>query len=59
MYKLTVFKKNGKKLLEQSFEAITDADAKDQGSKILHMHAYENHTYRCTSSQGKLLLFHE
>ncbi|OAH59460.1 hypothetical protein AWH49_00375 [Domibacillus aminovorans] len=59
MYKLTVFKKDGKKLLDQSFEAKTDDEAKDRGSQILHAHAYENYTYRCTSPEGKLLLFHE
>jgi hypothetical protein len=57
-YKLTVFKQDGEKLLDQSFEAYTDDEAKDRGTQVLHEHAYETHTHRCTSPEGKLLLFH-
>ncbi|OMP67140.1 YhzD family protein [Domibacillus epiphyticus] len=58
MYKLTVFEKNGKKLLDESFEAKKDDEAKDRCAQLLHEHAYEKRTYRCTSPEGKLLLFH-
>jgi hypothetical protein len=57
-YKLTVFEKNGQKLLDQSFEAFSDEEAKSRGSQLLQEHACEEKTYRCTSLEGKLLLFH-
>ncbi|WP_203364135.1 YhzD family protein [Bacillus sp. REN10] len=57
-YKLTVFEKNGEKLLDEAFEAKNDEEAKTIGQEILHRHAYEEHTHRCTSPLGKLVLFH-
>ncbi|MFK2825870.1 YhzD family protein [Bacillus sp. B190/17] len=58
VYKLTVFRSNGEKLLDKSFEAHNDEDAKKRGQQLLYEHAYEGYTYRCTSSLGKLILFH-
>ncbi|WP_198508465.1 YhzD family protein [Bacillus xiapuensis] len=58
LYKLTVFENSGKKLLDEGFEAANDGEAKTKGQELLHKHAYENYTYRCTSSLGQLLLFH-
>ncbi|KAB7704941.1 hypothetical protein F9802_15365 [Bacillus aerolatus] len=58
VYKLTVFEKNGKKLLDEAFEAHNDEEAKERGQQLLHQHAYEGYTYRCTSPLGKLVLFH-
>lgn len=58
MYKLTVFEKNGKKLLDQSFEADSDEAAKTHSFELIQKLAGEDKTYRCTSSDGRLLLFH-
>lgn len=58
VYKLTVFEKNGEKLLDESFEARNDEEAKERGQQLLQQHAYEEHTHRCTSPLGKLVLFH-
>ncbi|MEK4030958.1 MULTISPECIES: YhzD family protein [Bacillaceae] len=58
VYKLTVFEKNGEKLLDQSFEAQNDEEAKERGQQLLQQHAYEDYTHRCTSPFGKLVLFH-
>lgn len=58
VYKLTVFKKNGEKLLDESFEAPNDEQAKTLGQQLLHQHNYEDYTHRCTSPLGKLVLFH-
>jgi hypothetical protein len=58
VYKLTVFEKSGEKLLDEAFEAKNDDEAKARGEELLHQHAYEGYTYRCTSPKGKLVLFH-
>ncbi|MBM7647622.1 hypothetical protein JOC78_000543 [Bacillus ectoiniformans] len=57
-YKLTVFEKSGEKLLDETFQARNDEEAKERGAQLLHQHAFEDYTYRCTSPAGKLLLFH-
>jgi hypothetical protein len=57
VYVLTAFAKDGAKLLEESFEAMTEEEAKQRGEKILQQNGV-THTYRCTSSSGKLILFH-
>lgn len=57
-YKLTIFEKNGDKQLDQSFTALTDEEAKTVGQRLLQEHTSEEKTYRCTSPEGKLLLFH-
>jgi YhzD-like protein len=57
-YTLTVFQKNGEKLLDDTFEAANDHEAKEKGSQILKEKGFSDYTYRCTSSAGKLLLFH-
>lgn len=57
VYILTAFAKDGQKLLEESFEAMTEAEAKQRGEEILQQNDV-THTYRCTSSSGKLILFH-
>lgn len=56
-YVLTAFSKDGKKLLEESFEAMTEAEARKRSEEILQQSGV-THTYRCTSSSGKLILFH-
>jgi hypothetical protein len=57
-YKLTVFEPTGEKLLDESFTAENDEQAKKLGEKIVKAQNYENKTYRCISPLGKLLLFH-
>ncbi|MDY0407805.1 YhzD family protein [Virgibacillus soli] len=57
-YVLTVFDKTGEKLLEETFEAKNDADAKTMGQAKLKEHQYEEHTHRCVSPDAKLVLFH-
>ncbi|MEH7222689.1 YhzD family protein [Bacillus sp. JJ1566] len=57
-YMLTVFDKTGEKLLEEKFEAATEKEAKETGEKILKEKNYLEATHRCTSSDGKLVLFH-
>ncbi|KQL55087.1 hypothetical protein AN964_17285 [Heyndrickxia shackletonii] len=57
-YKLTVFEENGEKLLDETFEAANDAEAKKLGETILIEKGAIDKTHRCTSPSGKLLLFH-
>ncbi|MBM7659942.1 hypothetical protein JOC85_000709 [Bacillus mesophilus] len=58
IYTVTVFDKTGSKLLDENFDASTDADAKVKGEAILKEKGYEEHTHRCVSPTGKLILFH-
>ncbi|AIE59242.1 YhzD family protein [Bacillus methanolicus] len=57
-YKITAFKPNGEKLLDESFQASNDDEAKLLGKKILEEKGLIEKTHRCTSPTGKLLLFH-
>lgn len=57
-YTLTVFEKTGETLLEENFEAPNDDDAKKIGEEKLSENNYLEHTHRCVSSAGKLILFH-
>ncbi|WP_075981538.1 YhzD family protein [Bacillus massilinigeriensis] len=57
-YKLTVFEPNGEKLLDESFQANDDQEAKNLGEKLLEEKNYSEKTHRCTSPKGKLILFH-
>ncbi len=57
-YKLTAFSKNGEKLLDESFEAENDEKAKELGEHLLVEKNLNNKTFRCTSTKGKLILFH-
>ncbi|MFC3883809.1 YhzD family protein [Bacillus songklensis] len=58
IYTLTVFEKDGEKLLDETFEAANDAEAKKLGETRLHELQFADKTHRCTSPSGKLLLFH-
>lgn len=58
IYYLTVFKQDGEKLLDKTFEAENDEDAKRIGTATLEEHHYEEHTHRCVSPEAKLVLFH-
>lgn len=57
-YVLTVFNKNGKKLLDESFTAINDSEAKIIGENRLQEEGYCYDTHRCVSEDAKLILFH-
>ncbi|WP_343798486.1 YhzD family protein [Bacillus carboniphilus] len=57
-YKLTVFEKNGEKILDEAFEAANDTEAKEKGTEMLTSQNLLEKTHRCTSPEGKLLLFH-
>ncbi|SDM01004.1 YhzD family protein [Sediminibacillus halophilus] len=57
-YVLTVFDQEGKKLLEETFEAASDKDAEKIGTNRLEDLEYSNYTHRCVSPDGKLVLFH-
>lgn len=58
IYKLTAFQPTGEKLLDESFEAVDDREAKEKGTSILSEKDLLNRTHRCTSPLGKLILFH-
>ncbi|SHG67312.1 YhzD family protein [Ornithinibacillus halophilus] len=57
-YALTVFAKNGEKLLDETFEAENDQEAKTKGGALLEEKGYSEHTHRCVSPDAKLVLFH-
>jgi hypothetical protein len=57
-YKLTAFEPNGEKILDESFQASSDDEAKTIGKKMLEEKGLLEKTHRCTSPSGKLLLFH-
>ncbi|WP_077623150.1 YhzD family protein [Sediminibacillus massiliensis] len=57
-YVLTVFDEQGKKLLEETFEAENDNDAVKIGNNKLEDTNYTEHTHRCVSPDGKLVMFH-
>ncbi|AZV60976.1 YhzD family protein [Peribacillus castrilensis] len=58
IYKLTVFEPSGEKLLDESFTAENDEQAKELGQNLLKEKNYQDQTHRCTSPSGALLLFH-
>ncbi|RYG72867.1 hypothetical protein EU245_08650 [Lentibacillus lipolyticus] len=57
-YALTVFDKTGEKLLDESFEAASNDEAKNIGQKRLAEKGYSEYTHRCVSPDAKLVLFH-
>jgi hypothetical protein len=57
-YKLTAFETNGEKILDESFQAEHDDAAKELGEKLLAEKNLLERTHRCTSPNGKLILFH-
>ncbi|KGX92592.1 hypothetical protein N781_14775 [Pontibacillus halophilus JSM 076056 = DSM 19796] len=57
-YVLTVFKQDGTKLLEETFEAPNDHDAKQIGTNRLEEAGYEDQTHRCVAPDGHMVLFH-
>ncbi|UOQ43523.1 hypothetical protein MUN89_16615 [Halobacillus salinarum] len=57
-YFLTVFEKNGTNVLDETFEAANDEEAKKIGQVKLQEHGFEEHTHRCAAPEGHLVLFH-
>jgi hypothetical protein len=57
IYYLTAFNKDGEKLMDESFEAANDQEAKKVGEQKLEEKNYLKKTHRCTSASGKLILF--
>jgi hypothetical protein len=57
-YKLTAFEANGEKIIDESFQAGNDEEAKKIGEQLLEEKNLSEKTHRCTSPAGKLLLFH-
>lgn len=57
-YFLTAFEKNGEKVLDETFTAPNDEDAKKDGTTLLIEKGYHEFTHRCVTSNGKLILFH-
>lgn len=56
-YFLTVYDKRGENLLNESFEASNDEEAKEEGWKRLTEKNYLDYPYRLVTSKAKLLLF--
>ncbi len=57
-YMLTVFSKEGESLLNESFAAQNDDEAKTIGQKRLDEEGYTEHTHRCVAPNARLVLFH-
>jgi hypothetical protein len=57
-YILTAFEPTGEKIMDEIFEAEHDELAKIKGEQLLKERELLQKTYRCTSSAGKLILFH-
>ncbi|MBP1968968.1 hypothetical protein J2Z83_001071 [Virgibacillus natechei] len=57
-YALTVFAQSGEKLLDESFTAENNDEAKKIGQVRLEEEGYSEHTHRCVSPEAKLILFH-
>ena len=56
-YTLTVFSKTGEKLLDESFSAQNEEEAKGIGQKRLEEEGYSEHTHRCVAEDARLVLF--
>lgn len=56
-YFLTVFSKSGEKLLDESFTANHDNEAKEIGKNRLKEAGYEQYTHRCVTNNARLILF--
>lgn len=57
-YKLTAFEQTGKMIMEETFTAENDEQARDKGRELLQEKGLEDQTHRLASPAGKLLLFH-
>ncbi|NBJ69128.1 MULTISPECIES: YhzD family protein [Clostridia] len=57
-YTLTVFDSSGEKLLDETFTAASDDEAKEMGTSKLDQAGYLDYTHRCVTPDAKLILFH-
>jgi len=57
-YKLTAYENKGKLIIEETFTAETDEEAKEKGNVMLKEKDLLEQTHRLASPLGKLLLFH-
>lgn len=57
-FTLTVFSKKGEKLLDETFSANDDDEAKTIGEKMLAEKDFSEHTHRCVTHDARLILFH-
>jgi hypothetical protein len=57
-YTITVFEKDGNALVNETFEANNDQEAKEIGTQMLTEKDYEEKTHRCVAPEGHLVLFH-
>lgn len=57
-YVLTAFTKSGEKLLDESFTAENDEQAKQKGKELLKKEGFEEHTHRLVTEDARLILFH-
>lgn len=57
-YHVTAFSPSGEKLLDETFEAANDAEAKRIGEQILREKNLWETTHRVVSPKGELILFH-
>lgn len=57
-YYLTVFEKNGTNVLDETFKAENDDQAKKIGTEKLEEKGFSDYTHRCASPEGHLVLFH-
>ena len=55
--KLTAFEPNCEKILDETLEAPNDDEAKKKGEALIEEKGIGEKSYRCTSSNGKLILF--
>ncbi|WP_270182423.1 YhzD family protein [Alkalihalobacillus sp. CinArs1] len=55
-YIITAFEKDGTTILDDSFEAQNDKDAKKIGQEILNEKGFESKPARVVSSTGKLIV---
>lgn len=58
VYKLTAYESTGKLIIEETFEADSDEQAKEKGQHLLVEKNLLEQTHRLASPTGKLLLFH-
>ncbi|MGB8001829.1 MAG: YhzD family protein [Anaerobacillus sp.] len=56
-YIITAFEKNGANVLDESFDAQDDKEAKKVGEELLKQKGLEKHSARVVSSKGKLIVF--
>lgn len=57
-YILTVFDAKGEKLMDETFSAVNDDEAKKIGMARLEDEGFTEHTHRCVSPDANLILFH-